>query len=82
MEMASLIIRIVLVVFSVFLIAVVLLQQGKSAGLSGSIAGGAETFFGKNKAKSYEGKLETLTKIVAIAFMLLSVTLVILAKFS
>jgi len=81
-EMASLIIRIVLVVFSVFLIAVVLLQQGKSAGLSGSIAGGAETFFGKNKAKSYEGKLETLTKIVAIAFMLLSVTLVILAKFS
>ena len=82
MEIASLIIRIVLVVCSVFLIIVVLLQQGKSAGLSGSIAGGAETFFGKNKAKSYEGKLETLTKIVAVMFMVLAVGLVVLAKFS
>ncbi len=82
MEIASLIIRIVLVVCSVFLIIVVLLQQGKSAGLSGSIAGGAETFFGKNKAKSYEGKLETLTKLVAVLFMVLAVALVVLAKFS
>jgi len=81
-DIASLIIRIVLLVCSVFLIVVVLLQQGKSAGLSGSIAGGAETFFGKNKAKSYEGKLEMLTKVVAVLFMVLSVTLVVLAKFS
>ena len=81
MAIASLVIRIVLIVCSVFLIVVVLLQQGKTAGLSGAIAGGAETFFGKNKAKSYEGKLETLTKIVAVLFMVLSVTLVVLAKF-
>ena len=81
MEIASLIIRIVLIIASVFLIAVVLLQQGKSAGLSGSIAGGAETFFGQNKSSSVEGKLETLTKWVAAAFMLLSITLVLMNKF-
>ena len=45
--MLETIITIVHVVFSVVLIAVVLLQSGKTAGLSGSIAGGAETFFGK-----------------------------------
>ena len=82
MELASLIIRIILLLCALFLIGVVLLQQGKSAGLSGSIAGGAEVVFGKNKAKSYEAKLENATKIIAILFMLLSITLVILAKFS
>lgn len=69
---------ILLIIFELFLIAVVLLQSGKSAGLSGSIAGGAETFFGKNKAKSYEGKLLTLTKISAVCFIILSVLLAIL----
>jgi preprotein translocase subunit SecG len=82
MDVASLIIRIVLVLCSLFLITVVLLQQGKSAGLSGSIAGGAEVVFGKNKAKSYEAKLENMTKIIAILFMVLSITLVVMARFS
>ncbi len=63
MQIASLIIRIILIIASVFLIVVVLLQQGKSAGLSGSIAGGAETFFGQNKASSMEGKLERADKV-------------------
>ena len=39
-------------IVAIALIAIVLMQSGKSAGLSGSIAGGAETFFGKNKGKS------------------------------
>lgn len=46
--------KIVLLVFSVGLIAVVLLQKGKSAGLSGAISGGAEHLFGKTKARGME----------------------------
>ncbi|NLC45507.1 MAG: preprotein translocase subunit SecG [Clostridiales bacterium] len=72
------ILTIVLVIAELFLIAVVLLQSGKSAGLSGSIAGGAETFFGKNKAKSYEGKLQFLTKIAAILFIAIAILLSLL----
>jgi len=63
-----------------FLIAVVLLQSGKSAGLSGTIAGGAETFFGKNKAKSYEGKLQFWTKISAVGFIIISILFAIISK--
>ena len=71
-------IEIVLCVFSLFMIAVVLLQSGKSAGLSGDIAGGAETFLGKNKAKSYEGTLKKLTKVAAIGIMVLAIGLVLI----
>ena len=55
------------------LIAVVMLQSGKSAGLSGAIAGGADTFLSKNKAKSLDAKLAKMTKWVAFTFMLLAV---------
>ncbi len=72
------ILTIILVIAELFLIAVVLLQSGKSAGLSGSIAGGAETFFGKHKAKSYEGKLQFLTKVAALAFIIIAVLLALL----
>ena len=74
----SVFLTILLVIVELILIAVVLLQSGKSAGLSGSIAGGAKTFFGKNKAKSYEGKLQILTKISALGFMILTVLLALL----
>lgn len=78
MDIILLIIEIVLVIFSVFLIGVVLLQSGKKAGMSGSIAGGAETFFGKKKARGYEHRMNLLTTITAIGFMVLSVALLIL----
>ena len=52
--MVGTIITVVHVVLAVILIAVVLLQSGKSAGLSGSVGGGAETFFGKNKARTID----------------------------
>jgi preprotein translocase subunit SecG len=74
----KIILTIVLVISELFLIAVVLLQSGKSAGLSGSISGGAETFFGKNKAKSFEGKLEFLTKVSAAAFFIIAVLMAVL----
>ena len=66
---------IVQVVFSLVLVAVVMLQSGKSAGLSGAIAGGADTFLSKNKAKSVDAKLARWTKWVAIAFMVLLVVI-------
>lgn len=67
-----------LVLFELFLIAVVLLQTGKSSGLSASLGGGTETFFGKNKDRSYEGKLQRLTTISAVGFILLSIFLAII----
>ena len=54
---------------------VVLLQSGKSAGLSGAIAGGAETFLSKGKAKSLDAKLAKATKWFAIAFVILTLVL-------
>ena len=57
------------------LIAVVMLQSGKSAGLSGAIAGGADTFLSKNKAKTWDAKLAKMTQWVAIVFMVLTLVL-------
>lgn len=59
----------IVIITSVVLIASILLQPGKSAGL-GEIGGGAETLFGKKKARGFEAKLELLTKISAVVFML------------
>ena len=67
------------VVLSLALIAVVMLQSGKSAGLSGAIAGGADTFLSKNKAKTWDAKLAKSTKWVAIAFLVLSLVLAIMS---
>lgn len=54
---------------------VVLMQSGKSAGLSGAIAGGAETFLSKGKAKNLDAKLAKATKWFALAFVLLTLVL-------
>ena len=59
----------------VFLIVVVLLQSGKSSGLSGAVAGGAETFFSKGMAKTLDGTLAKMTKWVALAFVVLTLVL-------
>ncbi len=63
------------VLCSLILITVVMLQSGKSAGLSGAISGGADTFLSKNKAKTLDAKLAKMTKWVAFLFMLLTITL-------
>ena len=63
------IVTVLLVITALILIATVLLQPGESNGL-GAIAGGAETFFGKNKAKSMEGKLALATKVSAGVFII------------
>lgn len=69
---------ILLAISSIILIASVLLQSGNSAGLSGSIAGGAEQLFGKKKSKGYEAILAKVTTIAAILFIVLSVVLVMM----
>ena len=66
------------VLLSLGVIATVLLQSGKSAGLSGSIAGGAETFFGKGK--SMDEKLSRATRWLAGAFLVITFLLALLNK--
>ena len=76
--MLNLILTIIQVLCGLAVIAVVMLQSGKSAGLSGAIAGGADTFLSKNKAKSLDAKLAKMTKWVAIVFMVLTLVLCLL----
>ncbi len=72
MTTAQLVVSIIYFVVALALIAVVMLQSGKSAGLSGAIAGGADTFLSKNKAKSADARLARMTKWIAIVFMVLT----------
>ncbi len=71
---------IVQIILCVALIIIVLMQSGKTQGLSGSIAGGAETFFGKNKGRTIDGILNKVTSIVAVLFIICSVLLFVLSK--
>jgi preprotein translocase subunit SecG len=67
---------ILLAIASIVLIASILLQSGNSAGLSGSIGGGAEQLFGKKKSRGYEAILSKISTIGAIVFILCSLILV------
>lgn len=78
MSVLKIVLTVIFVILCVVFSAIVLLQEGKSAGLSGSISGGAETFWGKNKGRTIEGKLEKATKYLAIAFFVLALALNIL----
>lgn len=72
--MLRILLTIVFVILCVAIIALVLLQEGKSAGL-GAISGAAESYWGKNKGRSMEGKLEQFTKICAVAIFVLALVL-------
>lgn len=63
------------VLCGLFVIAIVLFQSGKSAGLSGAIGGMADSFLTKNKAKSMDAKLARATKWVGAAFIVLTLAL-------
>ena len=75
MDVLTIVLTVIQVLCGLFLIAVVLLQSGKSAGLSGAIAGGADTFLSKNKARGVDAKLAKMTKWVALAFMVLTLVI-------
>jgi len=69
MTTVDIVLGIVLIVISVFLIIAVLMQHGKAHNLSGTIAGGAETFFGKTKGQTIDKKLSVLTSVIAVIFV-------------
>ncbi len=62
-------------VICIVLIIVVLLQQSKQEGLSGAIAGGADTFFGKNKGRTVDAMLKKVTAVLAVLFIAVSLVL-------
>lgn len=67
---------VVMILVSIAIVALVLVQEGKSAGL-GTITGAAsETYWSKNKGRSKEGKLENATRILAIVFFVLAIVLI------
>ncbi len=63
---------VLLIIVSISLIAIILLQQGRSAGLSGAISGGAEQLFGKQKARGLDAVLHRMTIVLAVLFFLLA----------
>ncbi|AXH99852.1 preprotein translocase subunit SecG [Sporosarcina sp. PTS2304] len=64
-----------LVVVAIALIVVVLLQSGKSAGLSGAISGGAEQLFGKQKARGLDLVLQRATLVLSVLFFVLTIAI-------
>lgn len=68
----------ILLAAALFLVIAVLMQSGKSHGLSGSIAGGAETFFGKTKGKTMDKVFSKLTTIIAIIFVIIVIVVYVM----
>mgnify|MGYP004474102263 FL=1 len=78
MTKVDIVFAIILLVAAVFLTIAVLMQSGKSHNLSGTIAGGADTFFGKTKGKTIDKVLSKLTTVVAIIFALLVIVVYVI----
>ena len=74
----NLVITVIQVLCSLVLVAIVMLQSGKSAGLSGAIGGVADSFLSRNKAKTLDAKLARATKWVGAIFLILTLVLLIL----
>lgn len=71
----------VLIISAILITVIVLMQEGRSQGLSGAIAGGAETFLGKSKGRSIEAKLERITKWLIVGFFVVVLTAFIVFLF-
>ena len=74
MAVLKIILTVIFIIISIALTVIILMQEGKSAGL-GAIAGAADTYWGKNKGRSMEGNLEKWTKILMVVFFVLAVIL-------
>lgn len=74
MEVLKTILIVVFIIISIALTVVVLMQEGKSAGL-GAISGAADTYWGKNKGRSMEGRLVMATRIMVILFLVIAAVL-------
>ena len=72
MSVWEIILGVAVILVSLFIIVVILLQQGHRAGISGAISGGADTFLSKNKARTFDATLARFTKYIAILFFVLA----------
>lgn len=70
---------ILMILVSVVIIAVILLQQGHRSGVNGVISGAADTFLSKNKARTVNAKLASITKYITIAFFVLALVANVIA---
>jgi preprotein translocase subunit SecG len=76
MSALKIVLTVLFILLCIALVIMVLVQKGKSAGLTGSIGGsGADTFWGQNKSRSFEGKIDLATKIACAAFIILALLL-------
>ena len=74
MGVLKIVLTVLFIIVCLALVVLVLVQEGKSAGL-GSISGAAETYWGRNKGRSMEGRLVKFTKILAVLFMVMAAIL-------
>lgn len=81
MGVVEIVLGVLLLIFSLFLITVVLLQEGRQAGISGAISGGADSFLGKNKGHTMSARLANWTKTIAVVFFLLTLAINLVAFF-
>ena len=75
MEILRIVVTVLFALDALVVAVIILMQEGKSAGLTGTISGMADTYWGKNKGRSMEGKLEKITKILAVVFFVLALAL-------
>ncbi len=75
------VLSILIILLSIAISILVLMQESKQQGLSGAISGAAETFFGKNKGRTMEAKLEKYTKIAGVVFFVLALVSSLLVLF-
>lgn len=74
MEVLRIVLTIIFILVCIALVVLVLMQEGKSAGL-GDISGVAESYWGKNKGRSMEGRMVKITKVLAVLFMVFAIIL-------
>lgn len=75
------VLAILIIIVSVIIVALVMLQESKQQGLSGAIAGAADTFFGKNKGRTQEAQLVKFTKIAGTVFFVLALASALIVLF-
>lgn len=76
MSAGKIVLTVLFVILCIALVIMILIQKGKSAGLTGSIGGGgADTYWGQNKNRSFEGKIDFVTRVTAGAFLLVALLL-------
>lgn len=81
MTALQIVLSVIIILLSIVITILVLMQESKQQGLSGAISGAAETFFGKNKGRTMEAKLEKFTKIAGTAFFILALVSSLLVLF-